>query len=131
MFQFESGDVGSAHDLVRRVHIAGGAVGLRITDLFILVSLLIRVCVCVARAKGVVYGWLGKRCGHMDPLGGRGGRAIRGFGVAVIDGATHFDLEEILGRSVDLLEGLLSGLGDGLHRGGVGLRRGSWGNTGR
>lgn len=67
MFQFESGDVGSAHDLVRRVHIAGGAVGLRVTDLFILVSLLIRVCVCVARAKGVVYGWLGKRCGHMTP----------------------------------------------------------------
>jgi hypothetical protein len=65
-----------------------------------------------------------------DPLGGRGGRAIRGFGVAVIDGATHFDLEEILGRSVDLLEGLLSGLGDGLHRGGVGLRRGSWGKHG-
>jgi hypothetical protein len=35
MLQFESGDVGSAHDLVRRVHIARGAMGLGIADLFI------------------------------------------------------------------------------------------------
>lgn len=69
VFQFEGGDVGSAHNLVRRVHVARCAVSLRVAD---------------------------------------------------------FYLEEVLGRSVDLLEGLLSRFWDGLHRGGVGvMRRGS------
>jgi hypothetical protein len=54
MLQFESGDVGSAHDLVRRVHIAGGAMGLGIADLFFGQSF--DQGVCVVRAKGVVWG---------------------------------------------------------------------------
>lgn len=63
VFQFEGGDVGPAHNLVRRVHVAGCAMGLGVAD---------------------------------------------------------FYLEEVLGRSVDLLERLLSRFWDGLHRGGVG-----------
>jgi len=40
MFQFEGGDVGSAHDLVRRVHVPGSAMSLGVADLyFIYVSL--------------------------------------------------------------------------------------------
>jgi hypothetical protein len=34
MFQFEGGDVGSTHDLVRRVHVPGSAMGLGVADLF-------------------------------------------------------------------------------------------------
>lgn len=34
MFQFECGDVGSADDFVGRVHVAGGAVRLGVSDLF-------------------------------------------------------------------------------------------------
>jgi hypothetical protein len=45
MFQFESGDVGSAHDLVRGVHITGGAMSLGVANLVILVSLLVKMYV--------------------------------------------------------------------------------------
>lgn len=34
VFQFEGGDIGSAHDLVRRVHVSRGAMGLGIADLY-------------------------------------------------------------------------------------------------
>jgi hypothetical protein len=65
-----------------------------------------------------------------DPPGDRDGRGFRGSGGAVMNKATHFDLKKVLGRSVDLLKGLLSGLGDRLHFGGVRLRRGRWGRCG-
>lgn len=42
MFQFEGGDVGSAYDLVRRVHVPGGAMGLGVADLVVFCQFIVK-----------------------------------------------------------------------------------------
>jgi hypothetical protein len=58
VFKFEGGDVGSAHNLVRRVHVARGAVGLRVTDLLMSLDWVFRYSLCkVDGHRDVGFGW--------------------------------------------------------------------------
>lgn len=57
VFQFEGGDVGPAHNLVRRVHVAGCAMGLGVADL--LQSLLVWIfrSWCPMGVVDAGFGW--------------------------------------------------------------------------
>lgn len=109
MFQFEGGDVGPAHNLVRRVHVARCAMGLGIADL--LEPLLVwgvRSWYSMGGGDDVGLGgdvWrlIRERDGH-ETLGYWGRLLIWGHILGIMHHVTHFYLEEVLGRSIDLLE---------------------------
>jgi hypothetical protein len=93
VLKLEGGDIGAALDLVGCVHVAGCAMGLGVLDL-----------------EGEVSVAVQKQDGD------RGGRWERKGARRV----TYFYFEEILGGAVNLLEGLLAGVWEGLHCSGFG-----------
>jgi hypothetical protein len=104
VLKLEGGDIGAALDLVGCVHVAGCAMGLGVLDLEGEVSLAVQ---------------------KQD--GDRGGRWERKGAGRV----AYFYFEEVLGGAVNLLEGLLAGVWEGLHCSGFGgavEKAGRWGS---
>lgn len=91
VLELEGGDVGAADDLVGSVHVSGCAVGLGVADLVLSVGMYWArdTWMCIFERNGTV-------------------REVRAY----------FDFEEVLRRSVDLLEGLVPTLWNVLHCGG-------------